>query len=672
MAKTLYREYSNKYGSSRSAYTGCSTTARKGELAAHGFDKCIVHLDDTQASEYEASLRGGVGALNFSSLEVDADFVNGWVSRIATDAEGYKRVPVAIVMQHTRMVDALVFHRNKFPRGLMLQGLKADAVRIGESTISGGLSLDSAEIEDEVSLQQLSVDNITLVASRAKILWLLNCSIERKIDARSLTLNQGLHLRGSDIGESANFRDSRLGEPKYNVTISSHFRSTADFTDCVFPAETQVGRYADLPPSIFEGPTLFEGSTFGGEDFGAVSFRECQFQDRVSFKNVEVYGGVSFSTATFQAPADLTGLKVRAAPYSRGEDVTLYPSRAFDFTTAIVNSDLNLGAVVDGDACVQDVSLGSLSEGLLLSSSGYLQVKRVSLERFSVLDLASERKVELDQVQLQAGGRLRINAPEADLTSFACARPVVVSGTRPESQPRPKLMSLDGSDCQGLTLAGLDYSQTRFLGATNLDHLTISGQFILSATSGLRSRRAFLKEEALVRAGGRRSAQWSSDTQNDAKPSELAPSARELAAVYRALRKGREDQKDEAGSIDFYYGEMEMRRIASHPFSVERLILTTYWLVAGYGLRAWRALTLLLGVLVGSALVLMAAPLRRDSITHPTFGDALLFTGQSGLSLSGPGSLYSTSAQVVQVALRIIVPLLIALVVLSLRARVKR
>jgi hypothetical protein len=253
MAKTLYREFSNKYGSSRSAYTGCSTTACKGEQVAHDLGKCIVHLNDSQANAYEQSLRGGVGALNFSSLEVDADFVSGWVSRVAIDAEGYKRVPVPMVMLHTRMVDALVFHRYEFPRGLMLQGLKADAVRIGESTISGGLSLDSAEIEDEVSLQQLDLDKFTLVASRAKILWLLNCSIQGQVDARSLTLKQGLHLRGGEIGETANFRDSTFGQSQYNVTISGHFRATADFTGCTFPSETQVGRYADLPQVPLKG-----------------------------------------------------------------------------------------------------------------------------------------------------------------------------------------------------------------------------------------------------------------------------------------------------------------------------------------------------------------------------------------------------------------------------------
>jgi hypothetical protein len=66
------------------------------------------------------------------------------------------------------------------------------------------------------------------------------------------------------------------------------------------------------------------------------------------------------------------------------------------------------------------------------------------------------------------------------------------------------------------------------------------------------------------------------------------------------LRKGRQDAKDEPGAADFYYGEMEMRRHARGSASnrrrassrgrVERGILTAYWLVSGYGLRAWRAL----------------------------------------------------------------------------------
>jgi hypothetical protein len=57
----------------------------------------------------------------------------------------------------------------------------------------------------------------------------------------------------------------------------------------------------------------------------------------------------------------------------------------------------------------------------------------------------------------------------------------------------------------------------------------------------------------------------------------------QLAGLYRALRKAREDAKDEPGAVDFYYGEMEMRRYASRGRTggasrrqVERGVLTAF------------------------------------------------------------------------------------------------
>src|SRR5207237_62766 len=100
-----------------------------------------------------------------------------------------------------------------------------------------------------------------------------------------------------------------------------------------------------------------------------------------------------------------------------------------------------------------------------------------------------------------------------------------------------------------------------------------------------------------------------------------------IATIYRDLRKGREANKDEPGAADFYYGEMEMRRLTGsapnrkesplarvvHPLRVhgkltrdrgEHLILTLYWLTSGYGLRASRALvSLFLTVLIFAALL---------------------------------------------------------------------
>jgi hypothetical protein len=445
MAKLLYRELSSPYSSVKTAYNGCSTTACKGEQV-RDFDKCIVHLDDAQADQHAIALREGEGFLNFSNLEVDADFVKQWVDRIAIDVDGRKHVPVQIAMQQTRMVDGLAFGQHDFPKGLSLQSLSAHVVQIGEGIIAGGLNLDSAVIEDEISLQQLKVDRLSMVGAQAKIAWVLNCPIEGLLDARSLKLKSGLHLRGSEIGAQAQFRDSKLGDPNTNVTVSAQFHALADFSNCIFPAETQFGRYGDLPPSTFTGPATFDGSTFGTEEFGAALFKECSFQATASFKHIEAYGALSLVAARFEGSADLSNVYVRSAPFSQGKDPSHYPTAAFDLSNAVLQADLNLTANIEGTAHIQNVSFASLSEGLVLSAAEELTIERVSFEQFSVLELSSTLQLTLDQLQLRSGGRLRLDAPTAHITNFACARPAVVSGTRSQDGDRTKLVSLDGSD----------------------------------------------------------------------------------------------------------------------------------------------------------------------------------------------------------------------------------
>jgi hypothetical protein len=82
--------------------------------------------------------------------------------------------------------------------------------------------------------------------------------------------------------------------------------------------------------------------------------------------------------------------------------------------------------------------------------------------------------------------------------------------------------------------------------------------------------------------------------------------AGQIAGLYRALRKGREDNQDEPGAAWLYHGEMEIRRHARYSSEgsrgqVERGILTVYWLVSGYGLTAWRAFAWLGAVIAGFA-----------------------------------------------------------------------
>lgn len=161
--------------------------------------------------------------------------------------------------------------------------------------------------------------------------------------------------------------------------------------------------------------------------------------------------------------------------------------------------------------------------------------------------------------------------------------------------------------------------------------------------------------------------------------------AREIANLYRALRKGYEDNRNEPGAADFYYGEMELRRKAT-PSSVERAILFLYWLVSGYGLRAWRALTAVLVIFVLIALLLGAVGFATPSpatAAHATpttgppadtsFVGAVIYGARTAIGLPhDPQPPLTQWGDVLQIALRIIVPVLLGLAVLSIRGRIKR
>ena len=176
---------------------------------------------------------------------------------------------------------------------------------------------------------------------------------------------------------------------------------------------------------------------------------------------------------------------------------------------------------------------------------------------------------------------------------------------------------------------------------------------------------------------------WPRWLDGDEKPGVLEPG--QIAGVYRELRKGREDAKDEPGAADFYYGEMEMRRRA-RPLStgnpdgessatsrgqVERGILTAYCLVSGYGLRAWRALAWLTVVTVLLALAFhfvgFAVPPRPVS-----YWTSLLYAFRATVSLTDNQVTLTAWGQLLQAVLRLTGPVLLGLALLALRGRLKR
>jgi hypothetical protein len=161
--------------------------------------------------------------------------------------------------------------------------------------------------------------------------------------------------------------------------------------------------------------------------------------------------------------------------------------------------------------------------------------------------------------------------------------------------------------------------------------------------------------------------------------------AGQIAGLYRALRKGREDAKDEPDAADFYYGEMEMRRHAGRSTDtstntptgeasrgqVERAILTVYWLVSGYGLRAWRALAWLAALTAGFAIAFHLAGFTRPP--QPiSYWTSLLYAFRATLSLTDSEVELTAWGKLLQGLLRLTGPVLLALTLLAIRARTKR
>lgn len=88
-------------------------------------------------------------------------------------------------------------------------------------------------------------------------------------------------------------------------------------------------------------------------------------------------------------------------------------------------------------------------------------------------------------------------------------------------------------------------------------------------------------------------------TSRDASPT---PAVRDVAAAYRALRKGAEEANDTLTASDFYFGEMEMRRVDERSG-----LLWVYWLVSGYGTRWLRSASAYFMVVAIAVAVLLLA-----------------------------------------------------------------
>ena len=466
----------------------------------------------------------------------------------------------------------------------------------------------------------------------------------------------------ADFGGSAGFEGAIFeGDPGFaRATFKSYanfddaiFEGNAEFGDAIFSAawfeKTRFEGDAQFGEAIFEGYSKFEGAIFeGNAEFGGAKFKGdarfpgAKFKGDARFGGAKFKGDARFGGAKFDGDAEFSGAKFE------GDVPMLGP--------VAVGGRLGL----DGVQFASVVRIETDANELTCRRSGFPGGVRFDVRRASI----------------------RLDESDFSMPSLLTGPP---ASSPAEAERWPKLFSLQGANVAGLTLGNVDVAGCRFAGAHNLDKLRLEAgtAFGLSPAVWVWEQRQVVAEEAVWRAARTRRSSWLfapwlfapwSDLVNLQKP--LNPGA--IADLYRALRKSREDGKDEPGAADFYYGEMEMRRYDRGPSGANRwrgrasrTVLTAYWLVSGYGLRAWRSLAALTVVTA-----LFAVAFHYIGFTKPpepvSYWTSLLYAFRSTISLTDSQVILTAWGSFFQALLRITGPVLLGLTLLALRSRVKR
>ncbi len=439
--------------------------------------------------------------------------------------------------------------------------------------------------------------------------------------------------------------------------LRAGFQSDVWFTGVTFQ------RHAWFEGAYFEGDawfTAFVGDAAFTIFEGDAEFTGATFQGKARFTGATFKGEARFGGATFKGSA----AQFNGATFERAQQ----------FGPLLAHRGLNLDAV----QFALPVQVEASTPGLCCRRTRFPGGVQFRL-RWA--------RVVLDDTDLSAPSLLT-GIPRLADDELALAEQRIARAWKrlfaDEISQQPRLLSLQRANVAGLGLGNVDLAGCRFNGAHNLDKLQLEGDvaFKLSPARLRWDWRLVVAEECTWRADrtrpGRWTAPWWPDWAGSERPAVQNPGV--IAGLYRALRKGREDAKDAPGAADFYYGEMEMRRHAhgqadgSQGWSggqVERGVLTAYWLVSGYGLRAWRALAWFAGIAVAFALAFHLVGFTRPP-QPATYWTSLLYAFQSTISLTDDQVTLTAWGQLLQALLRLTGPVLLGLALLALRGRIKR
>ncbi|MBE1491326.1 pentapeptide repeat-containing protein [Plantactinospora soyae] len=532
---------------------------------------------------------------------------------------------------------------------------------------------------DNVTVDAAFFDEVVEIASRNRkgIRDLSGCSFE------GATFLAGCRFGGCSFPRGANFIHASFDSPDFrNASFGdevdftgAEFVGTTRFENCTFGNHVKFGNCKFTGPINFGGATIGDGAIFWQSDFSdtaafgdarfgslvnwtfanfrsEASFSSARFGDGADFSRTQFHDFANFSAGYFGVAAQFSNVKFngvtkfRRRIFARG---ALFSSTAFRGDTSFEQASFEGGDVtfVGADVVCRNFSL----EGITFTRAVHITV--------------DARSVSFKSTRFLNGGHVRMNGPsELDIEDASFPQPFMISS---EVALGTTVRSVARADLSGLALSEVDLNGCRFVGSHNLDKLQIQATerpFSFMSTTRFGVKRMVIAEELELRKA--------------LHPQGLAEGQsgvtdEQVASIYRQLRKGREDRKDEPGAADFYYGEMLMRMRAAHTSRAERVIIGAYWLISGFGLRASRAfVAFLIAVTAGTAIIALCG-LSPDSRGAPRYSllDATLIALKSCLGWQSPSAV-NVMGEYISLALRFVGPVLLGLCALAIRGRIKR
>ncbi|MEU3167271.1 pentapeptide repeat-containing protein [Streptosporangium sp. NPDC006930] len=668
----MQHEHKVKYfnGGGSSSWDFCGYAGCPGAKVP-GHDLCYLHLPAEQRRDYLHAVHKQKYPLELSGLTITGpEFSAIMAAMPVKEKSPYERFPI---MPHTSCRGTL------FP----------DKINAHQVIWNGHVDFTNAQFAEELLIQDGTFNEL-VDFSGAKLASInaSHCKF-KDLKIEMSTIEGSFNLSTSEISSSCSIAGSKMGSLYMRSAVlkcplnlqgattgsgaSGHFDLTSakitgglNCIDARFPVSTAFGSpYRESEPSEVTGLIDFRGATFGDQGKGRCVFAHMELKS-ADFSDSIFHGRVTFSNITMTGRCELQNIRHEYDLNQDSQSVKQFKPTLFDgfqfknvsFDEAIELKNWKSSGEVQLNSITSDKAIEVLDA----------DIKHLSLQNVGCLSfsgLGSFSTMNLSRCKFSNGGQVRSGVSEFNIEQCSSSAPFTIAPLSFEG--KPSILALNGTDLNNFIFSGLDLRRARIETAANVDKVAIQGPILMHIPPVLRSRRAVLLGEIAYRSEtvGRRS--WRKRASADVLP---IPSASELQASYRALRKAQEDRKDEPGSADFYYGEMEMRRLASTKPSSEWIILTLYWLVSGYGLRAWRSLMILIIILTGSSVLI-----HRFGLINPVeLADAFLFSIQNSLSINNAKLSSSLNAvgSWIQVVQRVCAPAFIALALLALRGRVKR